>query len=191
MYSIEAIGRRCFVETNEKNARSPLLTVRQVSEWLNVSPSWVRDHATKRRRPALTSMKLGRSLRFREDQLAEWIRQLSEHAPNFAQKNPVRTQPQGEAFDLLHLLNTGHAGTLVTLHANSAGQALARFATCVLQSGIDLSYRAIRSNIAEALNLLVHIERRHGQRLVWEFYAIRRYDPALDRYDLKALYERS
>ena len=79
MYSIEAIGRRRhLVEANEKNTRSPLLTVSQVSAWLNVSPSWVRDHATKRRRPALPSMKIGRSLRFREDQLAEWIRQLSE-----------------------------------------------------------------------------------------------------------------
>jgi excisionase family DNA binding protein len=58
--------------------RSPLLTVREVSEWLNVSPSWVRDHATNRRRPALPALKLGKSLRFREDQLAEWIRQLSE-----------------------------------------------------------------------------------------------------------------
>jgi len=55
-----------------------LLTVRQVSEWLNVSPSWVRDHATNRRRPALPSLKLGKSLRFREDQVSEWIRQLSE-----------------------------------------------------------------------------------------------------------------
>ncbi len=67
-----------FTETDEKNARSPLLTVRQVSEWLNVSPSWVRDHATNRRRPALPSLKLGKSLRFREDQVAKWIRELSE-----------------------------------------------------------------------------------------------------------------
>jgi excisionase family DNA binding protein len=58
--------------------RSQLLTVRQVSEWLNVSPTWVRDHATHGRRPTLPSLKLGKSLRFREDQLAEWIRQLSE-----------------------------------------------------------------------------------------------------------------
>jgi excisionase family DNA binding protein len=58
--------------------RSQLLTVRQVAEWLNVSPSWVRDHATNRRRPALPSLKLGKGLRFREEQLAEWIRRLSE-----------------------------------------------------------------------------------------------------------------
>jgi len=79
MYSTDAIGRRRRLEANEpKSMRSPLLTVRQVSEWLNVSPSWVRDHATNRRRPVLPALKLGKSLRFREDQLAEWIRQLSE-----------------------------------------------------------------------------------------------------------------
>jgi excisionase family DNA binding protein len=79
MYSIEAIRRRRRLEANEpKSMRSPLLTVRQGSEWLNVSPSWVRDHATNRRRPVLPALKLGKSLRFREDQLAEWIRQLSE-----------------------------------------------------------------------------------------------------------------
>ena len=42
----------------------------------------------------------------------------------------------GEAFDLLQLLNTGHSGTLSTIHANSARQGLARFTSCVLQSGV-------------------------------------------------------
>ncbi len=97
----------------------------------------------------------------------------------------------GEAFDLLQALNTGHAGTLATLHANSAGQALARFTTCVLMSGIELPYRAVRSNIAEALNFLVHVERRQGQRFVTQVYEVRGYDAVLDRYDLQKRYERS
>ena len=96
----------------------------------------------------------------------------------------------GEAFDLLQALNTGHAGSLSTLHANSAGQALARFTTCVLQSGVELPYRAIRSNIGEALDLLVHIERRQGLRFVTEIFAIKGYDTALDRYELEAIYRR-
>jgi len=45
----------------------------------------------------------------------------------------------GEAFDLLQLLNTGHSGSLSTVHATSAKQGLARFTSCVLQSGVDLS----------------------------------------------------
>src|SRR5882724_8802918 len=58
----------------------------------------------------------------------------------------------GEAFDLLQLLNTGHSGSLSTVHATSARQGLARFTSCVLQSGLDLPYRAIKTNIADSLN---------------------------------------
>jgi pilus assembly protein CpaF len=97
----------------------------------------------------------------------------------------------GEAFDLLQALNTGHAGTLSTLHANSAEQAISRFTTCVLMSGIELPYRAIRSNIAEALNLIIHVERRAGHRHVSEVAAIRGYDATLDRYELDRIYERA
>jgi pilus assembly protein CpaF len=62
-----------------------------------------------------------------------------------------------EAFDLLQALNTGHSGSLCTLHANSARQAISRFADCVLQSGIELPYRAILANIANSLDVVVHI----------------------------------
>jgi pilus assembly protein CpaF len=96
----------------------------------------------------------------------------------------------GEAFDLLQALNTGHAGTLSTLHADSASRALARFTTCVLMAGIELPYRAIRNNIAEALDLLTHIERRDGKRFVTEIFAIKGYDAALDRYELESMYNR-
>jgi len=49
----------------------------------------------------------------------------------------------GEAFDLLQLLNTGHSGTISTVHATSAAQGISRFTTCVLQSGVEIPYRAI------------------------------------------------
>jgi len=96
----------------------------------------------------------------------------------------------GEAFDLLQALNTGHSGTLSTIHANSAKEAISRFTTCVLLSGVELPYKAVRSNIAEALNLLVHIDRRNGRRFVTEILGIERYDAADDRYELKTLYRR-
>src|SRR5205085_1252415 len=73
-----------------------------------------------------------------------------------------------EAFDLLQALNTGHSGSLSTIHANSARQALSRLASCVLQSGIELPYKAIKANIADSIHLLVHIERKHAQRRVNE-----------------------
>jgi|SRR5579884_392809 pilus assembly protein CpaF len=96
----------------------------------------------------------------------------------------------GEAFDLLQLLNTGHSGTLSTVHANSAAQGLARFTSCVLQSGIELPYRAIKTNIADSLNVVIQLERRPGQRFVSEALEINGYNPEQDRYELKPIYTR-
>ena len=94
----------------------------------------------------------------------------------------------GEAFDLLQLLNTGHSGTLSTIHANSARQGLARFTSCVLQSGVDLPYRAVKINIADSLNVVVHIERRPGRRYVSEILEINGYDPDTDLFDYAAVF---
>lgn len=94
----------------------------------------------------------------------------------------------GEAFDLLQLLNTGHSGTLSTVHASSAPLALARFTSCVLQSGIELPYRAIKSNIADSLNALIQLERRPGKRFVSEVIEIRGYNSEADRYDLSPVF---
>jgi pilus assembly protein CpaF len=95
-----------------------------------------------------------------------------------------------EAFDLLQLLNTGHSGTLSTVHANSALRAINRFTSCVLQSNVELPYRAIKSNIADSLNLLVHIERRPGTRFVSEVLEIVGYNSDTDRYELSQLFAR-
>jgi pilus assembly protein CpaF len=94
----------------------------------------------------------------------------------------------GEAFDLLQLLNTGHSGTLSTVHANSAAQGISRFTTCVPQSGVEMPYRAIKTNIADSLNIIVQIERRPGIRYVSEVLQIQAYDPETDRYDLHPIY---
>jgi pilus assembly protein CpaF len=95
----------------------------------------------------------------------------------------------GEAFDLLQLLNTGHSGTLSTIHANSAKQGLARFTSCVLQSGIELPYRAIKTNIADSLNVIVQVERRPGRRYVSEVLLINGYDPDTDLFDYGAVFQ--
>jgi len=93
----------------------------------------------------------------------------------------------GEAFDLLQALNTGHSGSLCTLHANSARQAIARFADCVLQSGVELPHRAVRSNIANAVDLLLHIARVRGKRKLVEVLEIESYDG--DEYQFKTFNE--
>jgi len=64
-----------------------------------------------------------------------------------------------EALDMLQAMNTGHDGSLSTLHANTPRDALARLETMVLMAGYDLPLRAIREQIASALDLLIQIER--------------------------------
>jgi len=95
----------------------------------------------------------------------------------------------GEAFDLLQLLNTGHAGSLSTVHAASARQGLARFTSCVLQSGVDLPYRAIKTNAGDSVNVVVHLERRPGRRFVSEVIEIHGYDPDRDEYNFGVVFE--
>ena len=65
----------------------------------------------------------------------------------------------GEALDMLQAMNTGHDGSLTTIHANSPRDALARLETMVLMAGLDLPSRAIREQIVSAIQLVVHIRR--------------------------------
>jgi pilus assembly protein CpaF len=94
-----------------------------------------------------------------------------------------------EAFDLLQLLNTGHSGSLSTLHATSARQGLARFTSCVLQSGVDLPYRAVKTNVGDAVNVVVHLERRPGRRFVSEVVEIHGYDPDRDEFNYSFIFD--
>src|SRR6184192_169783 len=72
-----------------------------------------------------------------------------------------------EALDMLQAMNTGHDGSMTTLHANKPRDVLARIETLVLMAGYDLPLRAIRSQIASAINVIVHLERqRDGTRKV-------------------------
>ena len=97
----------------------------------------------------------------------------------------------GEAFDLLQALNTGHAGSLSTIHANSAVQALARLASCVVQSGVELPYQAVRYQIADAIDFVLHLGRHDGARVVEQLLTIGRYDAARDAYDHVVLFDRA
>jgi pilus assembly protein CpaF len=65
----------------------------------------------------------------------------------------------GEALDMLQAMNTGHDGGLTTIHANSPRDALARLETMVLMAGLDLPSRAVREQIASALDLIIHVRR--------------------------------
>ncbi len=74
-----------------------------------------------------------------------------------------------EALDMLQAMNTGHEGSISTIHCNSPRDALSRLETLVLMSGVDLPSRAIREQIASAIDLIVHLHRfRDGSRKVTE-----------------------
>jgi len=91
-------------------------------------------------------------------------------------KNSLRMRPDrivvgecrgGEALDMLQAMNTGHDGSLTTIHANTPRDALARLETLVLMAGFDLPLRAIREQVASAIHLVVQITReRDGSRKV-------------------------
>ncbi|AWB94022.1 pilus assembly protein CpaF [Aeromicrobium chenweiae] len=91
-------------------------------------------------------------------------------------RNALRMRPDrivvgecrgGEALDMLQAMNTGHDGSLSTLHANSPRDAMARLETLVLMAGMDLPLRAIREQAASAVDLIVQIGRlRDGSRRI-------------------------
>ena len=73
----------------------------------------------------------------------------------------------GEALDMLQAMNTGHDGSLTTVHANAARETLTRLETLVLMAGMDLPLKAIRQQIAGAINLIVQLNRlKDGSRKV-------------------------
>jgi pilus assembly protein CpaF len=80
-----------------------------------------------------------------------------------------------EALDMLQAMNTGHDGSLSTVHANSARDALARIETMVLMAGYDLPVRAIRQQVSSALDGIIHLERlEDGSRRVTAIAEVQR-----------------
>jgi pilus assembly protein CpaF len=76
---------------------------------------------------------------------------------------------------MLQAMNTGHDGSLCTVHANTPRDALSRIETMVLMAGYDLPVRAIRQQVASALDLIVHLERLHdGTRRVTAITEVQR-----------------
>jgi pilus assembly protein CpaF len=153
-------------------AEDRLALIEDTAELQLDAPNLVRFEA-RREQPGLPAITI-----------RDLLRATLRHRPDRILVGEVRG---GEAFDLLQALNTGHSGTLSTIHANAAEQALRRFTWCVLQSGVDLPYPAIRHGLAECLQVLVHLERRRGRRVVSELVRVCRYHPSTDTYDLESL----
>ena len=112
-------------------------------------------------------------------------------------RNALRMRPDriivgevrgAEALDMLQAMNTGHEGSLSTIHANSPRDALNRLETMVLMAGYDLPVRAIRHHVSSALDLIVQIERLHdGSRRVTAITEVQRMES--DTITLQNLFE--
>lgn len=89
-----------------------------------------------------------------------------------------------EAFDLLQALNTGHRGSLATIHANNCRAALMRLRSCVAMAGIDMAPSTFAAMVAEVIHLVVYITRENGRRVVSDMVTVEGYDNASDQYRL-------
>ena len=94
-----------------------------------------------------------------------------------------------EARTLLDSLNTGHTGSLATIHANSAEKALRRFANLVMRSHAQSTFSDTEAEIGEAVDFVVHVERQPGRRILREVLAIRGYDRDAKRFLIEPVFE--
>ena len=94
-----------------------------------------------------------------------------------------------EARTLLDSFNTGHAGSLATIHANSAAKALRRFANLVLRSHSQATFEDIEAEIGEAVDYVVHVERVPGRRVIREVLRLKGYDRAAQSFQMEHVFQ--
>jgi pilus assembly protein CpaF len=157
-----------------------IVVIEETAEIHLAKPNLLRLEARRARAP------LGQEAPLPAVTIADLVRATLRHRPDRILVGEVRG---GEAFDLLQALNTGHLGSLTTIHGNSAEQALTRLAHCVLSANVGLPHRSIREAIALAIHLVVHIARIGVHRRVTEVVAVRGYDVRTDRFDLDVQFD--
>ena len=94
-----------------------------------------------------------------------------------------------EARTLLDSFNTGHAGSLATIHANSAAKALSRFANLVMRSHAQSAISDVEAEIGEAVDFVIHIERQPGRRIIREVLRLQGYDRASQTFHCEQVYQ--
>lgn len=93
-----------------------------------------------------------------------------------------------EARTLLDSFNTGHEGSLATIHANSAEKALRRFAHLVMRSHAQSTCSDTEPEIGEAVNVVIHVERQPGRRILREVLAMLGYDRDAKRFLMDSVF---
>jgi pilus assembly protein CpaF len=118
--------------------------------------------------------------------IRELVKATLRHRPDRLIVGEVRG---GEAFDLLDALNTGHSGSISTVHANSAVQALSRLATLTLRADVDIPYKSIQGEIGDLIDLVIHIERKDGTRRISEMLQLHGFQADEGSYETTQLYK--
>jgi len=93
-----------------------------------------------------------------------------------------------EARTLLDSFNTGHSGSLATIHANSAAKALRRFANLVLRSNAQATFSDIEAEIGEAVDLVIHVDREPGRRVIREVLQLNGYDHSKQSFQMEPVF---
>ena len=107
--------------------------------------------------------------------IRDLVRHALHHRPDHIVVGEVRG---GEAADLLQALNTGHGGSLTTVHANNAESALSRIASCAMQGGGELPWEVTCRGVVDGIALVIHMTRREGRRFVEEAAFVQGYEAA-------------
>ena len=97
----------------------------------------------------------------------------------------------GEALDMIQAMNSGHAGSLSTVHADDPARALSRLETLCLMSDVEVPIVAVRRQIIEAIDLVVQVQRIGGKRLVMEIAEVSKEPTESGPYPMTRLFERS
>jgi pilus assembly protein CpaF len=158
-----------------------ILVIEDTAEITIAKPNLVRFEAKRPRRD-----NQGKTT-YEGTSIRQLLKAALRHRPDRIIVGEIR---DGAAYDLLQALNTGHGGSMSTVHADSARGALQRFEALVLESGVQMPHLAIKANIASALHYLVYIERRQAQRYVAEVLRVDGYDPGTNQYQLERAYAR-
>ena len=104
--------------------------------------------------------------------IGDLVKHSLRHRPDHIVVGEVRG---GEAADLLQALNTGHGGSLTTVHANNALSALSRIAACAMQGESELPWEVTCRGVVDGIQMVVHMTRRDGRRFVEEALRVRGY----------------
>jgi pilus assembly protein CpaF len=94
-----------------------------------------------------------------------------------------------EARTLLDSFNTGHSGSLATIHANSAAKALRRFANLVLRSHSQATFEDVEAEIGEAVDLVIHVDREPGRRVIREVLRLNGYSRSTQSFQIEYVFQ--